>query len=265
MSYEYHSFEDDKLKLIFHKDCLIKGENEFTIHWHLNPELLFFISGKAKICSDNIETEVEAGELAVIGCDRIHSVTPISEDCSYYCMIPDISYCADSARLPFKSSEKEITALCEKIIYNKENQPPYYREAINGYLTSVFALLSRSCADSDSALEQNDNQKLITVKKVISYIYNNFQKDISLDEISSYVGLSKYYMCHMFKEVTGQTVLRHINFIRCRNARSLLQSGKYNVAQSAYLSGFSNVSYFSKVYTSVYGNLPSSENKAKKK
>ena len=78
-----------------------------------------------------------------------------------------------------------------------------------------------------------------------------------MDSVCRETGFSKSYICHTFKEVTGQTVLDYVNFLRCNHARSLLASGKYNVGESALQSGFSNLSYFSRTYRRIMGELPS--------
>ena len=78
----------------------------------------------------------------------------------------------------------------------------------------------------------------------------------TFEEICKKFNASKYYLSHIFKEITGQTIISHLNFVRCKHAKSLLKSGNYNVSESAYKSGFNNLSYFSKTYKSIMGNLP---------
>ncbi|ELP5185316.1 helix-turn-helix transcriptional regulator, partial [Clostridium perfringens] len=70
---------------------------------------------------------------------------------------------------------------------------------------------------------------------------------------------SKYYTCRTFKEVTGKTILDYINHIRCINARNLILYNGYTISESAYKSGFNNLSYFSKTYKKYMGLLPSEE------
>ena len=63
------------------------------------------------------------------------------------------------------------------------------------------------------------------------------------------------YKRQVFKEVTRRTPVDYINFIRCNYARNLLLSGRYNVSESAEMSGFKNLSYFSKTYKKYMGCL----------
>ncbi|EOU2011906.1 helix-turn-helix domain-containing protein, partial [Clostridium perfringens] len=56
-----------------------------------------------------------------------------------------------------------------------------------------------------------------------------------------------------------QTILDYINHIRCINARNLILYNGYTISESAYKSGFNNLSYFSKTYKKYMGLLPSEE------
>ncbi len=254
MPYEYHDFPI----LTLHKDILKPSYPEFKIHWHENPEILLFTKGDATVLSDEAEIEAKAGDIVIIKSSHLHSINPKGELCEYYCMIPDVSFLEDVGDIPEKTEDPDIISIYNKIIENYEERPKYCDQAIKGYLSVLFSLLSRNCSQENNR-KPSENPKLSAVKLAIKYINEYFQKDISVDEICLSVGLSKYYLCQIFKEITGQTILRHINYVRCRHAKFLLRSGKYNVAQSALESGFSNMSYFSKVYFSFFGKTPSAQ------
>ena len=87
--------------------------------------------------------------------------------------------------------------------------------------------------------------------------YPGLPGEAGLEDLANEAGFSKYHFARLFKEMTGQTVLNYVNFLRCNHARSLLASGKYNVGESAIQSGFSNLSYFSRTYRRMMGELPS--------
>ena len=52
------------------------------------------------------------------------------------------------------------------------------------------------------------------------------------------------------------TVMKYVEFLRCRHAKELLESGA-SVSKTAVECGFSNLSYFTKVFKRQYGVLPS--------
>ena len=96
------------------------------------------------------------------------------------------------------------------------------------------------------------------IKQAILYIRQNPGKDLSLDEIAKHVGLSKFYLSREFKKQTGQTLTTHINIVRCREARRLIEEGM-SISSAAIACGFENLSYFSRTYKLLMGRLPSKE------
>ena len=102
------------------------------------------------------------------------------------------------------------------------------------------------------------------LKEIKAYIDANYQQKLSLSSLEQLFGYSKYYLSHLFKEETKKTIFEYVLFVRCRNARELILNANYSVAKAAYQSGFSNLSYFSKVYFRTFGVLPSADLKKQK-
>ena len=59
-----------------------------------------------------------------------------------------------------------------------------------------------------------------------------------------------------FKEFTGKAPLEYRNDIRLNNAKIMLQSGQYTVSETAEACGFSNLSFFTRLYKKKYGHTP---------
>lgn len=78
-----------------------------------------------------------------------------------------------------------------------------------------------------------------------------------------------YYaaLCHMsepnfrrlFREYTGQSPVEYRNSLRLSAAQTKLQSGEYNVTEAAEASGFTNLSFFIRLYKKKYGYSPKKE------
>ncbi len=117
-------------------------------------------------------------------------------------------------------------------------------------------MFTRLCRVSEENGRQPASQPDM-VKKVILYLRENFRKKITMNEICNHVGFSKYYVCHMFKSATGRSVMEYVLNLRCSYARHLLETGEYNISESARQSGFSDVSYFAKMFKRQIGRLPS--------
>jgi AraC-like DNA-binding protein len=133
-----------------------------------------------------------------------------------------------------------------------------YKSAVKSFVMEMLIYLYREYTVSESTLtNKSKTEKIVLIKKAIRYIQDNYQKNITVFDTAEYVGLSKYYFCHIFKEFTGITTVKYINILRCENAKKILKSGNYRVEEVAYLCGFENLSYFSKTYKKYMGCLPS--------
>ncbi len=257
MPYEYHKYSENDLKIIFHTEELYDYE-EIEIHWHKSPELLLVTEGVLSVKCDGEELTFHKGDISIINGNQIHEINAVDKKACYYCLIIDSSICGEIGELPSKSSNEFAVELYLNIVNELKNRELNYKEAVIGFCKALLSVLSREQI-SGFKNEKHLSNKVEIVRNASQYMYENFQKEISLNEISEALGISKFYLSHIFKEVTGKTVLNHLNFVRCNNAKSMLETGKYNVAQCAYASGFSNLSYFSKTYKNVMGISPAKE------
>ena len=68
--------------------------------------------------------------------------------------------------------------------------------------------------------------------------------------------MSEVNFRRLFKEYTGMSPIEYRNNIRLINAKNKLQSDEYNVSETAELCGFSNLSFFIRLYKKKYGCTP---------
>ena len=83
------------------------------------------------------------------------------------------------------------------------------------------------------------------VKKIIK---EGMERNISLDEISSSMNMSKYYLCHVFKKTTNMTLTDRKNYLRIERAKELLAHTDLKTLDIALLCGLNNASYFSEIF-----------------
>ena len=94
------------------------------------------------------------------------------------------------------------------------------------------------------------------VQKIIRYIQARPMKKLSLDQIANDTGISKSYMCALFKQETGMNVGEFIQEEKIRNAKDLLQFSEYSVMDIADYLSFSSQCYFQNVFKKVTGMTP---------
>ena len=231
------------------------------LHWHEAVEILYCIEGEGVAVSDALSIPLAAGEIAVIGGNRLH--TFYTEDVCRYAYLLVGSELSASRDLPGVRvqpfiSDPEAERQLRGILRELREQAPFYRSEVCARLTRFFVYLCRNYPESESASEQScAGKRLEMVKAVIAYVSRHFAEPITVDDICGAVSFSRSYVCHTFKEVTGLSLVEYIQFVRCRNARTLLASKQYNVSECAEKSGFNTLSYFSRIYKKQMGVPPS--------
>lgn len=259
--YESHRDLDPDFPIIFHLDTL-RGRTQSgeSLHWHENIELLFCTGGEGTVVSNSDRVPLREGELAVVNPGCLHVVLTEAY-CQYYCLIIGKSLLEGtplgSTVLSPHIQDGDVTARMSRIIQEMRDHARYYRAVVTGEALALMAVLCRRFPAGEDALEGRQDNQVEMVKSAIAYIRRHYLEELSIDGICRQIGFSKYYFCRTFKAVTGSTVVNYINFLRCKNARSLLSSGQCNISESAERSGFKSMSYFSRTYRAQMGMLPS--------
>lgn len=95
-----------------------------------------------------------------------------------------------------------------------------------------------------------------SISNSIAYIHNNYQNPISLDDIVSASGLSKYHFTRLFHTIISATPIQYLTSIRINKSLDLLKNDKLTIEDIALSVGFSNGNYFGKVFRASLGISP---------
>ncbi len=94
------------------------------------------------------------------------------------------------------------------------------------------------------------------------YIFSNYQNKFSIKDICTDVGCSKSTLITAFKKEYGLTINDFITEVRLSEAKRMLKDAEMSIGEIAISAGFSDQSYFSKVFSAKFG-IPPSEYKQK--
>ena len=100
------------------------------------------------------------------------------------------------------------------------------------------------------------DEKLIG--QAVKYVEDNIARsDLSVEELSQALGMSRVHLYKKLVNITGKTPIEFIRVIRLKRAAQLLRQSQQNVSEVAYQVGFNNPKYFSKYFKEEFGVLPS--------
>ncbi|CFQ42759.1 pdu and cob operons regulatory protein [Yersinia frederiksenii] len=94
------------------------------------------------------------------------------------------------------------------------------------------------------------------MKKALRYIDTHLSEELRLEEVAAKVYLSPYYFSKLFKKYQGIGFNAWVNQQRMVNAREMLQHSDWSIASIAKNLGFSQTSYFCKVFRQAYNVTP---------
>lgn len=104
------------------------------------------------------------------------------------------------------------------------------------------------------------DEKLI--EKAIKYVEDNISRsDLSVEELSRELGMSRVHLYKKLLQITGKTPIEFIRVIRLKRAAQLLRDSQLHVSEIAFQVGFNNPKYFSRYFKEEFGVLPSAYQK----
>ncbi|MGE0587153.1 MAG: helix-turn-helix domain-containing protein [Cyclobacteriaceae bacterium] len=97
---------------------------------------------------------------------------------------------------------------------------------------------------------------LPTIEKATSFLFENFDKKISLTQLADHCCVSPFHFSRIFKAVTNQSPHQYLTEVRLNHARHLLKATSQSVTQVAFESGFSSLEYFTTAYRLRFKTSP---------
>jgi len=139
-------------------------------------------------------------------------------------------------------------------LQNNASDSCLYAESAATFL--AVHLLQNYSTRKSSIQEYQGGLPLQKLKQVIDYIHDHLAQEISLDAIASYIGISCYYFCRLFKQSTGLSLHQYVIQQRVERAKQLLLQGEMSIADIALACGFSHQSHLNRHFKRLTGVTP---------
>lgn len=95
------------------------------------------------------------------------------------------------------------------------------------------------------------------IPRIQKYINENCQNELNLSLLAKEFMISGKYLSSVFKKTTGMNLNRYINLSRIKKAVAMLEQTDVPIQDVSYLCGYSDCSYFTKIFKQVVGLTPS--------
>ena len=238
-------------------------------HWHKEFEIIRVLDGIFPVYLNSTEIRLTAGDILLVPGGSLHGGKPIA--CHYECLVFDMSMLQRSRKdaveaylLPLINATVELdrplsdgktSRTCHALFAAMKEGARFYELTVYGLL---FALVSQLYNQDyiRPRYRSPHNQQAQTVTGLLDWIEANFSDPITLETLAAVSGLSAKYLCRIFKEYTGKTVIDYVNELRIENACYEISVKGISITQAAYDNGFNDLSYFCKVFKRYKGVTP---------
>jgi len=138
----------------------------------------------------------------------------------------------------------------EKLVLNFEDLDSFH--SLNELRRYLYSLILE-CIQTDGNLDINSKNK---VKLAVKYINDNYNKDISINDLAEKFAMSPNYFSAIFKRVTGQTTVNFIKEVRLKKACEHLIHSDKSVVEISKEVGYEDSQYFFRVFKKATGQTP---------
>jgi AraC-like DNA-binding protein len=155
-------------------------------------------------------------------------------------------------------TEEPLRSIIFQMLKEFREKKPLYETSLKFLFYQLLIRLYRISKDyfPFSKYENSDDHRYKTVLEVQKYIESNCTRDLNLTELSEQFHIDMYYLCHLFKEITGYTIKSYILLQRISIAKELLYHTNDSITNVGFNAGFNNVSHFIRTFKKHIGTTP---------
>ena len=249
----------------------------FMWHWHPEIEITYVQKGTMRYKVNHMVYHLKEGDIVFNNSGALHSGTMENQkDCAYIpvtfdsrliygffqstvnskyvdpviqdSMLPAI--CIDQSE-PWHKPFREYLL---RIIDLDEKKPDFYELDITICLQSMWRLLLEHITYEPQASREN-SLEYDRIKKILSYIEENYQNKITLNDIAGHIHLCESECTRLFKRHMNTTLFAFLQEYRIERSLEFLQDDQ-PVSAVADKAGFSDPNYYSKVFAKIKGCSP---------
>lgn len=250
---------------------------DLYLHWHEELEIIHIKGGSGIFHLDLQKFEVTSETFLIVSPKMLHSgfshdyldcetlVFDLHTLLSQNTVIQDIDYIQPilAGQVVVKQcitkNDKQfddLKNLFSQIRSTVDTHKTGYELLTKAYLFQLIHLFYASDLTSISTRKNTFDKKLERLASILDYVEKHFDEDISVADISSYIGVSEYYFCHFFKVMTDSTFKNYLNRYRIQEACELLLTSDKEIIDIATECSFDNLSYFYRQFKRQKGISP---------
>ena len=236
-------------------------------HLHQFLEIELIVDGEMEITVDGETYVVHAGDIAVIPPYRVHSFYTPSHVKLLVCVIANAFWddflsmkelCAKRSASVFHASDYLWAFLMDSGFYENTHTKMYFDadldyDYIHFLRSTLYTILSEYFAKTEVTGAPVINN---TLSKILVYISENYDKDISLESVGAALGYNPKYVSDCLKTIPGMGFRWLINSLRVERAKNLLFTTSKSNPEISFECGFVSQASVQRVFREIAGMSP---------
>lgn len=226
--------------------------------FHSHAEIILFLSGEGKFVVDGKTHLMKRGDLCFTFPYSIHEYKQIKRG-----SIAAVQFSpktignfeqillSNKPASPYLSKTDEFVPIIDKIISLLESGGDIETETAKSYLQALIGELLLGME-----LVHIDKTDVRITQKMLIYCSDNFNKDITVNDVADALFVSKSYITKIFSTRLGCSFRDYINLLRIREAKKLLETTDEKIITIMLECGFKNQSTFNRVFYELCGEKP---------
>src|SRR5690625_5175622 len=232
-----------------------------TSHTHHFTELFYIVSGKGAFILPDREIPVQENDLVIINPNIEHTEKSNKQDSLEYIALGlegiTFSLPKEDSQIglfTYQGDREDILFYLNKLLQEVKDGNDDFEIICQNIIEILVIKLRRA----KNILIQNNKPKQInqSVSLVKHYINQNYREQITLDMLAKVENINKYYLAHTFKQDIGISPIEYLNQVRIKEAKTLLETTNYTIAEIARFNGFSSQSFFTQVFKREVDQTP---------
>ncbi|MEH7012176.1 AraC family transcriptional regulator [Neobacillus niacini] len=269
----------------------------FNFHSHQEYEIYFFHSGDCKYLINNRIYELQPGDIILLDGMTLHKANPGTDSTYTRSMLHFSPIWLQESLIglgipnlldPFKKLNncllrtgydefgqfvdgriKEIASSLTHIdeeMQRTGKKNELLEAEVKLELIQLLMGIYKMSRKELSQVTSKRSEKELHAESIASWINDHYTEKVSLDRIAAELNLSKYYASHVFKEVTGFTVMEYVMACRLNQVKYLLEmEPNQSLTDVSRATGFESVAHFSRFFKEKVGITPSQYRKKKRR
>lgn len=240
-----------------------------TLHTHPFTELFYVLKGKGSFIVKDKSFPVEVDDLVIVNGNVPHTELSMDSNPLEYIVLgiegmsilnasqeeEEYNYGEYSIQ-NYKGYKDEVLFYLKKLLNEVASRDKYYKEVSQNLLHLLIINIIRR---TEMKLVISSTKKLNKESAYIkNYIDIHYATNITLDSLAALTYMNKYYMVHAFKRCFGTSPINYLIDKRINEAKILLETTNYSIAQISDMVGFSNQSYFCQAFKRTLKVSPNS-------